>query len=225
MKKIIIPFCIFFVILLSYTSYASNYTFTANANKTTVNPGDEVTISLKVSDIEAGKNGINVVETTLEYDTSLFENFEIIDKNDWKSTYNSNQGNRYGKLLYTKMVTGVTEDQEIGILKFKLKDNLDEQETQIKLFQVTSNDGYELMNDGDKIITLKIVKPSIPVQPEPDTEPDAEPEKPSNIEDEDNGTVMGVQTGDLLIIVIIILLLVIIINLIIFFYYKLKKSK
>mgnify|MGYP002522288792 FL=1 len=51
MKKFIISFFTLFIILLSYTTYASTYTFTAEADKTTVNPGDEVTILLKVSNI------------------------------------------------------------------------------------------------------------------------------------------------------------------------------
>lgn len=241
MKKFFISLILASLILLNCISYCSSYKFTATADKTTVNPGDEVYISLKVSDINACSDGINVVETTLLYDTSVFEKFEFVEKNNWKVTYNSNQGDRYGKLLYTKMITGVTDDEEIGILKFKLKDDLKEMETEIKLLQVTSNDGYELMNEGDRIITLKIKKETAPIQPDeptpdepaPDEPTPNKPEKPSvpseptdtpAKDEEDTGTVMGVQTGDLVGIVVFILLLIIIINLIIFIYTRQKKS-
>lgn len=130
-KKCIILFLLVttLIALLSNYSYASSYKFTAEANKTTVNPGDEVKINLEISDINVPSNGINVVETTLVYDTSVFENFEFIEMNDWKHTYNSNQGKLYGKLLYTKMVSGVSEQEKIGALKFKLKKDLPEMET------------------------------------------------------------------------------------------------
>lgn len=238
MKKFIISFFTLFIILLSYTTYASTYTFTAEADKTTVNPGDEVTILLKVSNINAGSKGINVVETTLEYDNSIFESLDFIDKNDWKPTYNTNSGNRFGKLLYTKMVSGVTTDEEIGILRFKLKDNLDEMQTQIKLLQVTSNDGYSLMNDGDKIITLNIVKSPKPITPDPvnPTPEEPTPEEPTPEEptpdnstkpstpEKDSGSVSGVQTGDIIGFIIGILLIVIVINFVIYICLKHKKS-
>ena len=230
MKKIIISLILTSLILLSCTCYASTYKFSATADKTTVKPGDEVLISLKVSDINAGSDGINVVETTLVYDKNVFDSFNFIPKNDWKHTYNSNAGERFGKLLYTKMITGVTKDEEIGVLKFKLKDELNISETEIKLLQVTSNDGYELMNDGDKIIKLKIVKDIIPEEPKPEEpkpeEPKPEepkPEEPDN-KDDDTGTIMGVQTGDFVGIIFFILLITILINIIIFVYNKNKKS-
>ncbi len=177
---------LFLILAMVCHVQASSYKFTATPSKTTVKPGDEVTISLKVQDIDAGMEGINVVETSLVYDTAVFDKFEIVDKNEWTSTYNNNSGERYGKLLFKKMVTGVKDDEVIGVLKFKLKEKLDITETKIKLLQVTSNDGYELLNEGDRIITLKIVKednqnpgdePSKDPADEPNKEPSDEPNK------------------------------------------------
>ena len=240
MKKFIISLILTSLILLSCICYAGTYKFTATADKTNVKPGDEVLISLKISDINAGSDGINVVETTLVYDTTVFDTFEFIQKNDWTQTYNSNPGERYGKLLYTKMITGVTEDEEIGVLKFKLKDELNISETEIKLLQVTSNDGYQLMNEGDRIIKLKIVKETTPEEPKPEEpkpeEPEPEepkpeepkPEEPKPEEpddkDEDSGTIMGVQTGDAIGIIAFILLIVILVNIVIFICNKNKKT-
>ena len=84
MKKIIISLLVLSTLLLSCVSYASTYKFTATPDKTTVHPGDEVIILLKISDINAGSNGINVVETSIDYDISLFEKFKItLYKNDY----------------------------------------------------------------------------------------------------------------------------------------------
>ena len=183
MKKIIITLSILFSTLLLYTTYASSYKLTVTPDNKSVEPGNEVLVSLVVSDIEAGSEGINVVETTLEYDTDIIDSIEFIDKNNWKSTYNSNSGDLKGKLLYTKMVTGITSEEEIGVIKFKIKNNLKNYNTQIKLLQVTSNDGYTLMNDGDKVITLYYRQPQAhPVQPDKpgNDSSSSEPFEPAN---------------------------------------------
>ena len=176
MKKLFISIIILFLIMLSSTCYASSFNFNAESNKVGVNPGDEIFITLKVSDITA-TDGINVVETNLNYDKSIIESVEFIDKNDWKSAYNSNQGELFGKLLYTKMVTGVKDDEEIGVLKVKIKENVDQFQTDITFSQVTSNDGFELMNVGDKVVTLiykksePLPKPPIPDEPSNEVTP------------------------------------------------------
>ena len=172
MKKIILTVVLLFCALLFYASYASSFNFSAEPDEATVKPGDEISISLKISDIDAGTEGINVVETTLTYDKSIIENVSFVDKNNWKSTYNPNEGNLQGKLLYTKMVSGVKNDEEIGVLKVKIKEGLTNSfETELKLAQVTSNDGYSLINIGDKKVKLSYVSPTPTPQPEPTTDP------------------------------------------------------
>lgn len=49
-------------------------------------------------------------------------------------------------------------------------------ETQIKLKQVTSNDGKELIQEGDRVITIKIVNDKEEIE-NPEEEPEEEPEK------------------------------------------------
>lgn len=231
MKKIFISFFVIFsTLLFSCISYASSYTFTVNPTEALVKPGDEISISLKVSDINAGLYGINAVETTLLYDSNIIENVEFIDKNNWKSTYNPNESNLHGKLLYAKMVTGVKEDEEIGILKLKIKEDIQPFETEIKLLQVTSNDGYELMNNGDKTIKLKYIidneEPVSPAETNEDNKPveQVEPEEKNPISIIPQKIIEQVQTGDMIWIVISILILAIII-LIILFIIKNKNNK
>lgn len=245
MKKLFISIIVLLFIMLSYTCYASTFEFTPQSNKTGVNPGDEVFISMKISDITA-TDGINVVETTLNYDKSIIDSIEFIDKNEWKSTYNSNQGELYGKLLYTKMVTGVKDDEEIGVLKVKIKENLDQFKTDITFSQVTSNDGFELMNVGDKVVTLTYSKSQPKPEPKPEPEPDPEPQPKPPVPDEPSNEVTprneanpannvepkkdvpnnspNAQTGDIIGFVCVILLIAIILSLVIFIISKKKKD-
>ena len=245
-KKIFISTIVIFFALFLYCTNASSYKFTATPNNITAHAGDEVSISLNISDIDAGSDGINVVETKLQYDNSIFESVDFVQKNEWTSTYNSNQGENYGKLLYSKMITGVTSDEEIGIIKFKIKDDVQETETQIKLLQVTSNDGYQLMNDGDKIIKVKIISESAPIptpspeqepEPEPQPQPDPKPDTDSttntvnevsenattqeqNVVQNEATTISSVQTGDTVRIVLLVLILAIILSIILYIYIK-----
>lgn len=250
-KKLLFSILVLCSLTLLYCANASSYKFTATPSSIKAHAGDEISILLKVSDINAGTDGINVVETNLQYDHNIFEKVDFVQKNNWESVYNSNEGDYFGKLLYAKMVTGVTVDEDIGILKFKIKDDQSETSTQIKLLQVTSNDGYTLINDGDKFITVDIVSPDTPTPeptPEPIPEPTPEPTPaptanntvvPSNVTNntavEQNTTnktvvkeknpILGVQTGDSIRIVIAILLLAVIISIAIYIYIKATNQK
>lgn len=222
MKKIILTVVLLFCALLFYASYASSFNFSAEPDEATVKPGDEISISLKISDIDAGTEGINVVETTLTYDKSIIENVSFVDKNNWKSTYNPNEGNLQGKLLYTKMVSGVKNDEEIGVLKVKIKEGLTNSfETELKLAQVTSNDGYSLINIGDKKVKLSYVSPTPTPQPEPTTDPipTEEPKTESKTDTEtktepgkkdSRATSNNTQTGDTIVYVTLVLIVSII---------------
>lgn len=163
-KKITLILTIILAIISFATiAKASGFTFTAKAQREIVNPGDEVIIDLDISNIDAGDEGINVVETSLEYDNSIFESMEFEKQNNWNIEYNNiSKHNKQGKLLFVKMASGVKQDEEIGKIKLKLRQDLGEMETEIKLKQVTSNDGKELMPEGDRIIKIKIVKNSNP---------------------------------------------------------------
>ena len=219
MKKLIITLILLFPILFFYTSYASSFKFTASPEKAYITPGNEISISLQVSDIDAGEDGINVVETTLDYDENIIEKIEFIEKNNWKSTYNENEGNLHGKRLYTKMISGVTKREEIGVLKITIKKNLEPFSTNVKLLQVTSNDGFTLMNEGDKIINLyyKNIMPNPDVNS--DTEPTPTPEsqtEPAPVTPEEKipeepkkaeiPIINNVQTGDIIGFVVVVFL-------------------
>lgn len=78
MRKIMIIFILFAVLIsgASIKSFAAEEeytcTLTIDPDKTKIAAGESVTFSIKVSDINAG-NGIAIFNTTLEYDTNVFD--------------------------------------------------------------------------------------------------------------------------------------------------------
>lgn len=137
---------------------ASNFNFNAIVNNSEVKAGEIIIIDLNISDINAGKEGINVVEGILEYDDSVFESIKIENSNEWNMTYNEEIGERKGKFLSAKIVEGVTQEEKIGQIQLKIKDNIGEIETEIKINKIKSNDGKELIDEGNRIIKIKIIK-------------------------------------------------------------------
>ena len=63
--KTIALFLIFMIFLMPLYAQADSFTFNVTADKTQVDPGEEVVITLNLSDIDAGELGINTVEATL----------------------------------------------------------------------------------------------------------------------------------------------------------------
>lgn len=184
--KKILAIVVMVYIMISYATIvnASSFKFKAQAQKEIFKPGEEVIVGLDVSDIQAGAEGINVVEMTLEYDESVFDSLEFLKVNEWDYYYNDNKNSeKFGKLLYTNISTGITEAQDIGNIKFKIKDNLPDMETEIKLISVTSNDGKELIPEGDRIIKIKIVNDK-EIPEEPKKEEPVKPEEPKKEEPE-----------------------------------------
>ena len=207
-KLLAIALIIFMMVSCATFVNASSFKFTAEAQKEIFKPGEEVLVSLDISEIQAGIEGINVVEMSLEYDKNVFDSMEFIKMNNWDSTYSDIESSeKFVKLLYTNISTGVTESESIGNIKFKLKDNLPDMETEIKLLSVTSNDGKELIPEGDRIIKIKIVsdKPEEPTpeEPKPEEPKKEEPAKPQESKKEEQVVIIP-QTGQTRIVYIAI---------------------
>ena len=206
--------------ILNY-SEASSFRVIAKADETEVNPGQEVTISLKISNIDMGEHGINVVEGYLKYEDGFFSAMEMVDKNDWKVTYN----NKNGKFLTSKIIEGIKEEQEILLIKLKVKDDLKEGETEVKLQEITSNDGVNLVSDGNKSIKIKIKgnnsKDNSENNKESNQNTNEEDEKQINKE-EQNIMRQNVRTGDTIAYIVGVVAIIIGINLAIL---KLKTRK
>lgn len=146
------------------TVKAADSSFKANitANKTELKAGEEVTVTLGVSDINMGENGINTIEGKITYDKDIFETItssSITNLNNWSVTYNDTTNEKQGKFLAVNLSNGVKEETQIFSVKFKVKENItEEKETKISFKDITSNDGKNLVNSGTKTVTLKINK-------------------------------------------------------------------
>lgn len=223
MSKKICTIIITIVMIMGILNYseASSFRVIAKADETEVNPGQEVTISLKISNIDMGEHGINVVEGYLKYEDGFFSAMEMVDENDWKVTYN----NKNGKFLTSKIIEGIKEEQEILLIKLKVKDDLKEGETEVKLQEITSNDGVNLVSDGNKSIKIKIKgnnsKDNSENNKESNQNTNEEDEKQINKE-EQNIMRQNVRTGDTIAYIVGAVAIIIGINLAIL---KLKTRK
>ena len=156
-------------VMLASTVNAATNSFKAelSASSTSLKPGDEITLTLKVSDINMGDDGINAVEGTIKYDTNVFEAItqsSITTESGWSTTYNGETSNSLnGKFLAVNLSAGTKEDTKILTVKFKVKQDVAKTtETQIDFVDVTSNDGVDLVNVGTKSVKLKVTVPEEP---------------------------------------------------------------
>ena len=160
------------IIILGVNVHAAENTFKASVTPGTVTlkPGEEITVSVDVSDINMGENGINALEGTIKYDSNIFESVKAVDVqsfNNWSTTYNDETSSLNGKFLAVNLTAGVKEDMKILSVKFKVKLDIKETTTtQIDFKDLTSNDGENLVNVGTKSVKLTInVENKEPVKP------------------------------------------------------------
>lgn len=155
-KKVVL--IVIAILILGITSVsAASFKFTAAPNATTAKESETITISLKLSDIDAGELGINTFSAKLSYDQNVFDSVQVVSKNNWSITYNNESGNEsYGTLLAVLLSTGVKTDQEIGEIKLRVKEGVKAQKSNISFTSVATNDGSETINESDKTVTIDI---------------------------------------------------------------------
>lgn len=153
-KQIIGIFAIFMIFVTSIN--ASSYDLSVNPENIKAKKGDILEVEIILKDIDMGEKGINTIEGYIEYDEDVIENVEIINENEWQMTYNNDtKSELYGKFLSVKNIDGVKEEEKIATLRFEIKDNIKKQKSQIKIKEITSNDGENLINIGEKIVNLE----------------------------------------------------------------------
>ncbi len=157
--KILVSILIIVSILIPTQVQADSFKLQATANKSNVKAGETVTITLKLADIDAGELGINTIESYLEYDKEIFEEVtqsSIQSLNNWSITYNDEETAYKGKMLAVILQAGVTENQDIGTVTLKVKNGVTYTNTEIKIKNITSNNGSELITETNKVIPLEI---------------------------------------------------------------------
>ena len=182
LKKYLVSILLASLILTSTCVYAeAGHTFGAKVipEEKTIKPGEEIVITVGAESINMGDNGINAYEGTIEYDKSLFETVKtsnIEELNNWKTTYNDEGDKADGKFLSTHLSMGIKENTSIFNLRLKAKAEIKESvETEVKIKDITSNDGVDLVNIGTKTVKVKI---NVEKKEEPKTEENPNKELP-----------------------------------------------
>ena len=153
-KQIIGIFAIFMMFVTSIN--ASSYDLSVNPENIKAKMGDTLEIEINLKDIDMGEKGINVIEGYIEYDEDVIESIEIIDENQWQMTYNNDKTSElYGKFLSKKNIEGTKGNEKIAKIKLKIKDKISKTTSQVKIKEITSNDGEKLINIGEKIVNLE----------------------------------------------------------------------
>ena len=107
------------IYMLSISVSALSFTTTMTPSNTKIEPGNEVVVSVKISSLEVGDDGINTFSAVLGYDSSIFETLtetNVEGSNDWKSAYATGTG----KITLTK-TSYANSDQEIMQITLKVK--------------------------------------------------------------------------------------------------------
>lgn len=161
MKKITVYLLTIILTLTLMTTISSAASFKLNAtpSATTVSQGQEIELTLSISDIDVGENGINVVEGVLDYDHNIFEEIDtsaITSLNNWALTYNNENTDLNGKFLAMFLGNGVKANQDIAKIKLKVKSGVQNQAVKINVKNVTTNDGTNIIKTDDKVVSLTI---------------------------------------------------------------------
>lgn len=151
-KKIMILslIMIYIISMLSITVNAADtndYSFTVSmtANNSKVEAGSEVLITVKISNLNVGENGINSFSAYLSYDTEVFETLtdsSVDGINGWIPSYSTGSG-KVSLLRQTFLKT----DEEIMQISLKTKKDLSVGKTgDVKLSTIfVSNSSEEIM--------------------------------------------------------------------------------
>lgn len=145
------------IIMVSLTGIVSASSFDVGVNPTevTAKQGESIEVKVDLKDIDMKERGINTLEGYINFDEDVIENVEVETKNDWQIEYNKDSNSDlYGKFLMVKDIEGIKENEEVLTLKIKVKDKVKKEGTKVVLKDLTSNDGDNLVNIGNKEINI-----------------------------------------------------------------------
>ncbi len=185
-RKIQIVFIIFAILITGMISnvFAAEEiytcTLTVEPDKTQIKAGETVTLSVKVSDINAG-NGIAIFNTIFEYDSNVFDLKAQADSNgNWTSTVLENS------ITFTKAnYEATSENQEIGKIVLTAKDDATLGKQTVTLTKNEFSDS-KTFSVEDVSTTIEIVE---------NTEEPDNPEEPGDNENTTGGNNTNTPSG------------------------------
>ncbi len=145
------------IIMVSLTGIVSASSFDVGVNPTdvTAKQGESIEVKVDLKDIDMKEKGMNTLEGYINFDEDVIENVEVETKNNWQIEYNKDSNSDlYGKFLMVKDIEGIKENEEVLTLKIKVKDKVKKESTKVILKDLTSNDGENLVNIGNKEINI-----------------------------------------------------------------------
>ena len=154
-KSLIITLIMILIIcVLVNSASALSLTATMTPSSTTVPESTEFTVTIKVSNIDAGQNGINSLQGYLKYDTAVFETISAtsIEKlNTWTPEYNAETGKI---VLYTTIF--VKDADEVLQITFKTKSGVNGKSGSIKLSNTIASNSESEISAADISTTITV---------------------------------------------------------------------
>lgn len=170
-KFLIISLIMMLIIsLLSVFASAAQYSFTVSmtAKNSRVTAGSEVLITVKLSNLNVGENGISSFSAYLSYDDKVFETLtdsSVDGMNGWVPNYTTGTG----KISLYKR-TFLKTDEEIMTIELKTKQDLtDGTQGEVKLSTIIVSDGSDeiMTSPVSTSITIGSGSSIEPVDPNP----------------------------------------------------------
>lgn len=157
MKKRILKIAIITVMLIFvYANIVSALSFTATMtpSSTTVPESTEFTVSIKISNLDVGSNGINSMSGYLKYDEDVFETINkssIEGLNGWSPDFNSEGG----KVTLTKG-TFVKAEEEVFQITFKTKSGVSGKTGKIEFINIVSSNSETTISASDVSTSITV---------------------------------------------------------------------
>ena len=134
---------------------ALSFTATMTPSKTTVPESTEFTVSVKVSNLDVGANGINALSGYLKYDETVFEKIgdtSIEALSGWTVSYNAEND----KVALTK-TSFVKTEESVFQVTFKTKSEIQDGKVgKIEFTNIVASNSASDINASDISITINI---------------------------------------------------------------------
>ncbi len=155
-KKVVFAVLIASILFLTSSIYAANDSFKTalSVNKSQLKRGEEVTVTLKLSDIsiESGEKGIGAYSAKIDFDSNIFEYVSISGSEKWDTP-----------LYQDKLITATTSDgnvvntnQSIATVTLKVKSNATLGDTTIKLTNFSGSTAASNVSAPDSSVKITI---------------------------------------------------------------------
>lgn len=156
MKKILCSILMIIMILGVLTTKVSALSFTPTiaASKQTVPEQQEFTVTIKVSNLDVGANGINVLEGTISYDTAIFETItesSIEGLNSWQMEYDESS-----KKIKAVKTTFVKTEEQVFQITLKTKSGVTGKEGIVAFSNVSASNSESKISANDVSTTIKV---------------------------------------------------------------------